>query len=67
MPMKLEIGDVITTKKEHPCGSNTFLITRVGMDFIIKCQKCEKEIWIPRTKIEKRIKQVVRNGEVLQK
>ncbi len=67
MPMKLEVGDVIVTKKEHPCGSNAFLITRVGMDFIIKCQKCQKEIWIPRTKIEKRIKQVTRNGEVLQK
>jgi len=67
MPLKLEIGDRITTKKPHPCGSNTFVIMRVGMDFIIKCDKCEKEIWIPRVKIEKRIKEIVRNGEKIPK
>lgn len=63
MPLKLEVGDVIMTKKSHPCGSNKFQITRVGMDFRIKCEKCEKEIWIPRVKLEKRIKEVIRGGE----
>ncbi|MBM7560968.1 DUF951 family protein [Fusibacter tunisiensis] len=62
MPLKLEIGDVITTKKEHPCGSNAFEITRVGVDFRIKCQKCHKEIWIPRVKLEKRIRTITRDG-----
>jgi len=67
MPLKLEIGDKITTKKPHPCGSISFVIVRLGMDFIIKCEKCEKEIWIPRVKIEKRIKEIYRNGEKIQK
>ena len=67
MPLKLEIGDKVTTKKEHPCGGNSFVILRVGIDFIIKCEKCEKEIWIPRVKIEKRIKDIYRNGEKIQK
>lgn len=67
MPLKLEVGDIITTKKPHPCGGNSFEITRVGMDFRIKCQKCEKEIWIPRVKLEKRIKVVSRDGEILEK
>lgn len=67
MPLKLEIGDKITTKKPHPCGSHNFIIMRVGMDFVIKCEKCEKEIWIPRVKIEKRIKEIYRNGEKLPK
>lgn len=67
MPLKLEVGDIISTKKAHPCGSNHFLITRVGMDFRIKCQKCEKEIWIPRVKLEKRIKQIERGGEIVPK
>ncbi len=67
MPLKLEIGDKITTKKPHPCGSTSFVIVRVGMDFIIKCEKCEKEIWIPRVKIEKRIKEIYRDGEKIQK
>jgi hypothetical protein len=67
MPLKLEVGDIITTKKPHPCGGNSFEITRVGMDFRIKCQKCQKEIWIPRVKLEKRVKTASRNGESIEK
>jgi len=67
MPLKLQVGDIIKTKKTHPCGSNQFEITRVGMDFRIKCQKCQKEIWIPRVKLEKRIKEVTRNDEKIDK
>ena len=62
MPLKLELNDKITTKKSHPCGSTDFLITRTGMDFRIKCMGCEKEIWIARPKLEKRIKKVIRDG-----
>lgn len=62
MPLKLEVGDQITTKKPHPCGSHSFKIMRIGVDFVIKCDQCGKEIWIPRVKIEKRIKEIFRNG-----
>jgi hypothetical protein len=59
MPMDLKIGDVVETKKTHPCGSNQFEILRVGMDFRIKCLKCQKQIWIERPNLEKRIKKVI--------
>ncbi len=58
MPMDLKVGDIVETKKSHPCGSNQFEILRVGMDFRIKCMKCEKQIWIERPNLEKRIKKV---------
>ena len=60
MPMDLKVGDVIETKKTHPCGSYQFEILRVGMDFRIKCLKCEKQIWIERPNLEKRIKKVTK-------
>ncbi len=63
MPLDLRLNDHIETKKNHPCGNNKFIIKRTGIDFIIKCEKCEKEIWIPRVKLEKRIKKLIRNGE----
>ena len=44
-PKKINIGDRVTLKKNHPCGGNQFVITRVGMDFRMKCQTCQKEIW----------------------
>lgn len=62
MALKLELGDYITTKKPHPCGSNEFEMVRLGADLVIKCRGCGKEIWIPRVKLEKRIKKIMRNG-----
>ncbi|MDK2918840.1 MAG: hypothetical protein PWQ37_1573 [Candidatus Petromonas sp.] len=63
MPMDLKVGDIIETRKNHPCGNNIFEIMRTGMDFRIKCIKCNKQIWIPRVKLEKRIKKVERKEE----
>ena len=54
--MDVQVGDVIITKKPHPCGANRFDVLRVGMDFKIRCQKCGHEIMLPRVKIEKNIK-----------
>jgi hypothetical protein len=56
--MDLKVGDIVETRKQHPCGNNEFEIMRTGMDFRIKCLKCNKQIWITRTKLEKRIKRV---------
>ena len=61
--MDVQVGDVIITKKPHPCGANRFDVLRVGMDFKIRCQKCGHEIMLPRVKIEKNIKKILRSGE----
>lgn len=60
--MDVQVGDVIQTKKQHPCGSNRFDVLRVGMDFKIRCQGCSREIMLPRVKIEKNIRKVLRGG-----
>ncbi|BEP30415.1 DUF951 domain-containing protein [Helicovermis profundi] len=65
MPMELRVGDIVETKKNHPCGNNKFEVRRIGMDFRIKCIKCEKQIWITRVNFEKRVKKVQRNGEYI--
>lgn len=38
--MESNIGDIVETKKIHPCGSNKWEITRVGVDFKLKCLGC---------------------------
>ena len=47
-------------KKEHPCGGKEFLVLRSGMDFRIRCKKCGREVMVPRVKVEKNIKKIVR-------
>ena len=56
--MDIRVGDKVTFKKQHPCGCNVFSVTRIGMDFKLKCTGCGHEIMTPRVKIEKFIKNV---------
>ncbi len=67
MPYKIMLGDKIKTKKKHPCGSDQFMVERTGMDFLITCLGCQKDIWINRQKLEKRIKKIYRNDTELAK
>ncbi len=60
MPMILEVGDIVTLKKKHPCGSYEWEILRVGADFRIKCTGCDRQVWLKRRDLEKRIKKVTK-------
>lgn len=60
--MDVRIGDVLLMKKNHPCGGTKFVVLRSGMDFKLRCEKCGHEIEIPRSKTEKNIKQIIREG-----
>lgn len=56
--MELHLHDIVIMKKPHPCGCSEFEITRLGVDYKLKCTKCGREVLIPRTKAEKSIKSV---------
>ena len=60
--MDIQIGDVLTLKKKHPCGANTWRTLRVGADFKLKCLGCGHEIMAPRGKIEKNVKTLERQN-----
>lgn len=51
--MDFSVGDVIKMKKAHPCGENQWEITRVGMDFRLKCRGCGRQALLPRRQVEK--------------
>ncbi len=65
MPMDIRVGDVLELKKAHPCGSREWKVVRVGMDFKLKCLGCGHEVMTPRSKAEKSIRKVMREGEKL--
>ena len=58
--MDIQVGDRLTMKKQHPCGSNTWTVLRVGADFRLKCTGCGHEIMNPRSKVEKYVRAVYR-------
>ena len=57
--MEYQVGDMVKLKKEHPCGSKVWQITRIGVDFKLKCQGCGHEIMVDRPKALKMIKEKI--------
>lgn len=54
-----KLGSIVVMKKEHPCQSNEWEITRVGADIKIKCLKCGRSIMLPRIDFNKKLKKVI--------
>ena len=53
---RYEVGDIVTLKKQHPCGSKEWEILRIGADFRLKCLGCGHQIMIARKLVEKNTK-----------
>ena len=61
--MEYNIGDIVRTKKPHPCGSKLWEITRIGVDFKLKCLGCEHVVILPREKAKKAITKIEKKTE----
>ncbi len=59
--MDIQLKDVLIMKKTHPCGSSRWLVLRVGADLRLRCLGCGHELMTPRFKIEKNIRNVLRD------
>ena len=58
--MDIRIGDKLLMKKKHPCGNDIFTVTRIGMDFRLRCDGCGHEVMLTRVKAEKGLKKIIR-------
>ena len=60
--MDISVGDILTMKKTHPCGSRDWEVLRIGADFKLRCTGCGREVMGPRSKFEKSVRQVKAKG-----
>lgn len=58
MEKEYGMNDIVEMKKQHPCGSRLFRITRLGADIKIRCEQCGRVVMMPRRDFEKRMKSV---------
>ena len=56
--MDIQVGDILTMKKPHPCGSKTWQVLRIGADLKLKCCSCGHELMLPRFKVLPSIRKV---------
>jgi hypothetical protein len=62
MVLDINLGDIVTLKKKHPCGCYDWQVVRLGADIGIKCIKCEKRVLLSRSVLERRTKGFVKKA-----
>jgi len=60
MYRQFDLGDIVETKKQHPCGSKMWEVLRIGADFKIKCLKCQRIVMLDLEKFEKSVKKTTK-------
>ncbi len=64
MDKNFELNDEVIMHKNHACGTNLWIITRVGVDIKIKCKNCGREIMMDRLEFQKKLKKVLKHEEI---
>ena len=52
----VRLRDVVKLKKPHPCGTNEWVIVRVGADIGLKCRGCERRVMLVRSEFDRRFR-----------
>lgn len=60
MDKEYQVGSVVIMKKPHPCGTNEWVITRIGADIKFKCVSCSRSIMLPRIEFNKKLKKIIK-------
>ena len=59
MPEVILIGDVIRSRKPHPCGGDEWTVIRTGADIKMKCNTCGRLVMMDRETFLRRRKALV--------
>ena len=62
----LALHDRIRLRKPHPCGGYDWLVIRLGADIGLKCEGCGRRVLLPRSEVERRLKQILSHAPDLE-
>ncbi len=57
MAVDFHLGDVLTLRKQHPCGGRTWRVERLGADIGIRCLTCAHYVLVARRRLAQSLKQ----------
>ena len=60
--MEIQVGQRVQMRKPHPCGSDEWIIYRIGADIGIRCAGCDRRVMLPRAQFNKQMKRLL-DGE----
>lgn len=63
MALTFSLGDIVETRKPHPCGGTKWEVVRTGADFKIKCLTCGRVVMLTLDELKKRVRRVLEREE----
>ncbi|MBI3964707.1 MAG: DUF951 domain-containing protein [Chloroflexi bacterium] len=62
MVLELFLNDQVRLRKPHPCGGTDWTVVRLGADIGLRCQRCNRRVLLPRSTLERRLKEFIVRG-----
>ncbi len=56
---EVQVGDLVRLRKPHPCGSDSWQVTRVGTDVGLRCLTCGRTVLLRRALFQRRLKAIL--------
>jgi len=56
---EVQAGDTVRLRKAHPCGGDTWQVTRVGTDVGLRCLTCGRVVLLRRMDFFRRLRAVL--------
>lgn len=53
----LRLNDHLRLRKQHPCGSYEWTVTRLGADIGLECKGCGRRVMLTRRELNRRLKE----------
>ena len=50
-----EEGEIVVVRRRHPCGSDRFAVTLVGLDVRLSCAGCGQRVILSRERLRGRV------------
>jgi hypothetical protein len=60
---EVKVGDQVQMRKKHPCGSDVWVIYRIGADIGMRCAGCDRRVLLARPVFYKRLKHILDRSE----
>ncbi len=59
---EVQVGDRVQLRKPHPCGSDIWVVYRIGADIGLRCSACQRRVLLTRREFNKRAKRLLRGA-----
>ncbi len=58
----VQVDDRVQLRKPHPCGSDIWVVYRIGADIGLRCSGCRRRVLLTRREFNKRAKRLLRGA-----